>query len=161
MRIPPLFATGPLIVALALFAALPAAHAGQISLEITTACVHNKSAARSDMNQVNPGLGIEGAVTPDFGLAGGFYRNSFKKTSWYAVGQWTPLHIRLPAGWDVSAGIEGGLVSGYAHTNPATPFGAGALIRMRDASGWGINVVAVPNLGASSGFVGLQLVAPL
>jgi hypothetical protein len=52
MRIPPLFATGPLIVALALFPALPAAHAGQISLEITTACVHNKSAARRDMNQV-------------------------------------------------------------------------------------------------------------
>jgi hypothetical protein len=48
-----------------------------------------------------------------------------------------------------------------SHVNPFAPFAAGALIKLRAADGWGVNIVAVPNVAASSGFVGLQLVAPL
>jgi hypothetical protein len=146
---------------LLLVAALPVAHAGTLSLDLSTACIHNKTEARRDLNQVNPGLGVEYQFTPDVGLAGGFYRNSFKRASVYALIEWTPLHADLPLGLTASLGVTGGLVSGYSHVNPFAPFAGGALVKLRAADGWGVNVVAAPNIAASSGFVGLQLVVSL
>ena len=151
----------PVLVALLPGAFPPGALAGQVSLDLSTACVHTKAAARHSLNQVNPGLGLEYQATRDIGLAGGFYRNSFKRASVYALVEWTPLHLRLPAGLSASMGIAGGVVSGYAHVNPLAPFAAAALIKIRGARRWGINLVAVPNVAASSGFIGLQLVVPL
>lgn len=151
----------PVLVALLPGAFPPGALAGQVSLDLSTSCVHTKAAARHSLNQVNPGLGLEYQATRDIGLAGGFYRNSFERTSAYALVDWTPLHLRLPAGLSASMGIAGGVVSGYANVNPVAPFAAAALIRIRGARRWGINLVAVPNVSASAGFIGLQLVVPL
>ncbi|MHB1666473.1 hypothetical protein [Thiomonas sp.] len=159
----PSFLPPTLAVGLVLLSALasPAAQAASLSLDLSTVCVHNKAAARRHLNQVNPGLGLEYPLSRNIGLAGGFYRNSFERTSAYALIDWTPMHLRLPAGLSASMGIAGGLVSGYAHVNPVAPFAAAALIKIRGARRWGINLVAVPNVSASSGFIGLQLVVPL
>ncbi|SCC93614.1 conserved exported hypothetical protein [Thiomonas sp. X19] len=149
------------VTALLLSTAPLAAHAGTLSLDLSTACIHDKAAARRSLNQVNPGLGVAYQITPDVGLSGGFYRNSFRRTSAYALAAWTPLHLALPAGLTVRLGLAGGLVSGYAHVSPVSPFAAAGLLTLRTTQGWGVNIVAVPNLATSSGFVGLQLVAPL
>ena len=162
--LPPLSLAHAVAAGLVLLSAVasPAAQAASLSLDLSTTCIHNKAAARRHLNQVNPGLGLEYPLSRDIGLAGGFYRNSFERTSAYALVDWTPLHLRLPAGLSASMGIAGGVVSGYAHVNPVAPFAAAALIRMiRGARRWGINLVAVPNVSASSGFIGLQLVVPL
>lgn len=161
--LPPSFLTPILAACLVVLSAVasPAVHADSLSLDLSTTCIHNKAAARRHLNQANPGLGLEYQATQDIGLAAGFYRNSFERTSAYALIDWTPLHLRLPVGLSASMGIAGGVVSGYAHVNPVAPFAAAALIKIRGARRWGINLVAVPNVSASSGFIGLQLVVPL
>ncbi len=146
---------------LALAITAPVTHAGTLSLDLSTACIHNKAEARHNLNQVNPGLGVEYQFTPDVGLAGGFYRNSFRRASVYALATWTPLRLTLPAGLTARIGVAGGVVSGYSRVNPFAPFAAAALLTVRNPQGWGINLVAAPNIATSSGFVGLQLVAPL
>ena len=151
----------PAFIALLLAACPPSALAGRVNLDLSTACVHTKASARHSLNQVNTGLGLEYQATRDIDLSGGFYRNSFKRPSVYALIEWLPLQVDLPIGLTARLGVTGGLVSGYSHVNPFAPFAAGALVKLRAADGWGANIVAVPNVAASSGFVGLQLVAPL
>ncbi|WP_172983212.1 hypothetical protein [Thiomonas sp. Bio17B3] len=150
-----------ILSALSLVIASPVTLAGMLSLDLSTTCIHNRAEARRSLNQVNPGLGVEYQFTPDVGLSGGFYRNSFRRASVYALATWTPLHLALPAGLTARIGVAGGVVSGYSRVNPFAPFAAAALLAVRNPQGWGINLVAVPNIAASSGFVGLQLVAPL
>lgn len=151
----------PAFIALLSSAFPPGALAGQWGVNLSTACVHTKAAARHRLNQVNTGIGLEYQATRDIGLSGGFYRNSFRRASVYTLVEWTPLHADLPLGLTASLGVTGGIVSGYSHVNPFAPFAGGALVKLRAADGWGVNIVAVPNTAASSGFVGLQLVAPL
>ncbi len=132
------------------------------SLDISTTSYHTRQWARDSLNQDNPGLGIEYQATPDWGLAGGFYKNSYRRTSVYALAIYTPLHISLPSGFSLAAGAAAGAISGYTSGEaPARPLMAAALLEIRSAQGSGINLVAVPNMGRSAGFVGLQLVLPL
>ena len=61
-----------------------------------------------------------------------------------------------------SAGIAAGVVTGYTNEEaPARPLALAALLELRSAHGFGINLVAVPNMGPSAGFVGLHLVVPI
>lgn len=132
------------------------------SLDVSTTSYHLRQWARDSLNQDNEGLGLEYRATPDWGLAGGFYKNSYSRTSVYAIATYTPLHIILPAGLTLAAGGLVGAISGYTSAEvPDRPLMAAALVEVRNASGWGINLVAVPNAGQSAGFIGLQLVAPL
>lgn len=144
--------------------ASPAAQAftPSASLDVSLACVHLKQWARNSLNQRNPGLGITYSFAPNWSASAGVYRNSFSRPSMYAVGVWTPLHWRVSQNWHVDVGGEAGVLTGYTRANnPAAPFGAAVLVRLRDERGYGANVVIVPNHGASSGFVGLQVVVPL
>ncbi len=135
---------------------------GRWSLDISTTSYHLRQWARNSLNQDNPGLGLEYQATPNWGLAGGFYKNSYSRTSAYALASYTPLHLALPAAWRMSAGLTAGIVSGYTHEEaPARPLALAALLEVRDQAGYGINLVAIPNAGQSAGFIGLQLVAPL
>ncbi|MDE2254344.1 MAG: hypothetical protein KGL42_08795 [Betaproteobacteria bacterium] len=135
---------------------------GHWSLDISTASYHLRQWARDSLNQDNPGLGFEYQATPDWGLAAGFYKNSYSRTSIYALATYTPLHISLPEGLKVAAGGLAGVISGYTNQEaPARPLMAAALVEVRNARGYGINLVAVPNAGQSAGFIGLQLVVPL
>ena len=63
---------------------------------------------RPGYNGLNYGAGIEQAVTRDWTLAGGWYRNSERRGSSYAYGRYT-LYER--DSWDI--GIAVGAVTGY------------------------------------------------
>ena len=132
------------------------------SLDISTTSYHLRQWARDSLNQRNEGLGLEYRATPNWGLAGGFYKNSYSRTSVYATANYTPLHITLPGCLMASAGVAAGVVTGYTNEEaPARPLALAALLELRSAQGFGINLVAVPNMGPSAGFVGLQLVVPI
>ena len=130
--------------------------------DISTTSYHTRQWARDSLNQDNPGLGIEYHCTQSSGFAAGFYKNSYSRTSVYALATYTPLHIALPEGFSVAAGGLAGVISGYTRTEaPGRPLMAAALVEIRNARGYGINLIGVPNSGQSAGFIGLQLVVPL
>ncbi len=132
------------------------------SLDINLASWHTRAWARHTLSQRNPGVGIERDFSPDWSAMAGLYSNSYRKPTWYALAAWTPLHAGLPAGLSLSAGIAAGLVSGYARTQVRSePLAGGAVLRLRARSGLGLNLLAVPNSMGGSGFIGLQVVAPL
>ena len=140
----------------------PTPAASRWSLDISTTSYHLRQWARDSLNQDNPGLGFEYQYSPNWGLAGGFYKNSYSRTSTYLLANYTPLHLALPALWSVSAGLTAGIVSGYTSQEaPARPLALAALLEVRNPEGWGINLLGIPNAGQSAGFIGLQLVAPL
>lgn len=154
-----------LAAALALGLALGTAQAAEPSrwaLDVNTTSVHTEAWARRDLNQDNPGLGLEYLVSPDWSGMAGFYRNSYRRTSAYMLGVWTPLHMALPAGLTASAGLAAGLVSGYTRNEvPTQPWAAGAVLRIRNAQGFGLNFLGVPNTQSGSGFIGVQAVIPI
>ena len=132
------------------------------SLDINLASWHTRAWARRQLSQRNPGVGIQRDFSPDWSAMAGLYSNSYRKPTWYALAAWTPLRAALPAGLSVGAGIAAGLVSGYTKTQVRSePLAAGAVLRLRSRSGLGLNLLAVPNSMGGSGFLGLQVVAPL
>ena len=134
----------------------------RLSLDISTTSYHTRQWARDSLNQDDPGVGLEYQLSGDWALAAGEYRNSYRRTSVYALAAWTPLRFALNAGWRVAAGLDAGVISGYTSAEaPARPLMASALLEVRSPQGWGFNLVGVPNAGQSAGFIGLQLVMPL
>jgi opacity protein-like surface antigen len=132
------------------------------ALDVNTVSYHTEAWARHSLNQDNPGMGLEYQATPDWSALAGFYKNSYRHTTGYALAAWTPLRVDLPAGLRAGAGIAAGLVSGYSRSEvPTSPLAAGAVLRIRDPRGFGINLLAVPNTTSGSGFVGLQIVIPI
>jgi hypothetical protein len=160
-----------LALALALALGFPAAHAegagepSALSLDVSLASFHTGARARHSLNQHNPGLGLTYSFSPDSDWSGslGFYENSYRKTSAYALANWTPWHASLPGDFALAAGVTAGLVSGYTRAQcEVRPFAAGLLVRFRRAGAWGFNIVAAPRVRrGGSGFVGFQLVVPL
>lgn len=67
------------------------------SLDINAASVHTEAWARKKLNQDNPGLGVEYRFDNDWSAAGGIYRNSYRRTSVYALCAWTPWRTLLSA----------------------------------------------------------------
>ncbi len=135
---------------------------GRWGLDISTTSYHTRQWARDSLNQDNPGLGIEYQCTRSSGFAAGFYKNSYSRTSLYALATYTPLHIALPAGFSVAAGGLAGVISGYTSAEaPSRPLMVAALLEVRNEGGYGINLIGVPNMGQSAGFIGLQFVVPL
>lgn len=157
----------PLAAGLLLALSLATAHAADTppspwSLDINTASYHTEAWARKKLNQDNPGLGIEYQFNRNWSATSGFYKNSYRRETAYALGVWTPVHIDLPCGLTASAGLAAGVVSGYRRPEvPTEPLAAGAVLRLRTAHGFGINLLAVPNMQSGSGFIGLQFVAPI
>jgi hypothetical protein len=132
------------------------------ALDVNTVSYHTEAWARHSLNQDNPGAGVEYQATPDLSSMAGFYRNSYRRTTAYLLAAWTPAHFALPFGMRASGGIAAGLVSGYSREEvPTEPWAAGALLRVRTAHGFGVNLLAVPNTQSGSGFVGLQVVIPI
>ena len=133
------------------------------SLDLNLASIHTERWARHSLNQNNLGLGATAHFSRDWSVSGGWYRNSYRRTSAYLLANWTPLHLPLRGGWSLAAGVTGGLDSGYRTDELATqPWVAAALLRLRSPAGWSINLTAVPNDGPNrSGFVGAQLSLPL
>ena len=136
--------------------------ARRLSLDVSTTSYHLRTWARDSLNQDNPGLGLEYQISTNWSIAGGFYKNSYSREAAYATAVYTPLHIGPASGWHVAAGADLGVVSGYTSAEvPCRPLMASAIVEIRSRDGWGVNVVAVPNMGQAAGFIGLQIVAPI
>ena len=151
-----------LAVVLAGALAAPAAHATDYTLDLNLASIHTEHWARKRLNQRNEGLGITAQLAPSWSVSTGFYRDSYRRTSVYALAAWTPVHIPLGA-WHIDAGGEAGLVSGYRRSEVASrPLMAAGLLRVVAPSRWALDFDFVPNApGRNSGFVGAQLSLPL
>jgi len=155
------------IIAAALIAALAAPVAASAAptytLDVNLASYHLERWARRDLNQQNLGAGITAHFSPDWSLSAGWYRNSYRRGSGYALVNWTPLHAALPGGWALAAGATAGLDSGYRRDELAIePLVAAGLLRVIAPAGWSVNLTAVPNAPRDrSGFVGAQLSLPL
>jgi len=132
------------------------------TLDLNVASLHTEKWARQDLNQNNLGLGVTAHVNKNWAVSSGFYRNSYRRTSVYALAQWTPIHIPMGS-WRIDAGAEAGLVSGYRRSEvPSAPVMGAGLVRVVSPHGWSVNFTIVPNTpNRSSGFVGLQVSAPL
>lgn len=156
-----------LLAALAAFLQLVSlahpAHAGTLRIDVSLASYHTEQWARQSLNQRNPGLGIEYAINRDWSLAGGAYSNSYRRTTVYALAEWTPLHVGRRGHWHIDAGLAGGLASGYKRDEiPCAPLAGAAVIRIAAPSGFAMNLLGVPNAGSrQSGFIGFQLSVPL
>lgn len=131
-------------------------------LDLNLASVHTERWARQDLNQTNPGLGVTAHLNKNWAVSAGWYQNSYRRTSAYALAQWTPVHVQVDS-WRVDAGAEAGLVSGYRRAEvPSAPVMAAALVRVVAPKGWSVNFTMVPNgPNRSSGFIGLQVSIPL
>ena len=148
------FAFGLIIVLLGATGAGLSANAATISgiprtsywLDVMTVSQHFPDRG---FNQSNPGIGIE-ADTGNWQFAVGTYRNSYYRTTNYAMLGYLPLHV---GGW--SAGVVGGPATGYEFP----VIGGFEFAYRRDT--WGVNVLAVPPVMKGSAVIGLQLVMRL
>ena len=129
----------------------------EYSLMVNGLTVHTKSEIDGQkLNGVNPGLGIRvkgGIFDEDGALTIGEYYNSYRKTTAYALYEYTPLHYGR---FDI--GGFGGLVIGYTSSqNGINPLAAGAVVRVKLGDRSGITFHAVPPVGAdSAGFVSIN-----
>jgi hypothetical protein len=96
-----------------------------------------------DYNEVNLGLGYRHQLGNGWSAQAGVYRNSYRKTTAYLIGQkeWRVFG-------DIHAGVFAGLASGYNQ-----PVAAGLMASLN-----GITIRAVPPIGGgTSGVVALEL----
>lgn len=152
------------IVAAGLFLFRPdPALAGTLDLNLNVGSYHTEAWARSALNQVNPGLGLTWHASRTWAIAGGGYFNSYRRPTWYALGEWTPVQIGGADRWHLDAGLAGGLATGYRRDEVACePIVGGAVVRIVAPDGIGLDLVAVPNEDAwHSGFIGIQIAVPL
>lgn len=142
--------------------AVPTVHATALTLDLNLASVHTERWARDSLNQRNEGLGVAARLSSSWSLSTGWYRNSYRRTSAYALAAWTPLHIPLGT-WHLDAGGEAGLVTGYRRSEVTSrPLMGAGLVRVVAPRGWSLDLSVVPNApGRRSGFVAAQLSLPL
>ena len=98
--------------------------------------------------QVNPGIGIEQTTRID-GLyrVAGYFRNSYDRHTAYAGARWMP--------WQLGPVSFGGyLLAATGYPSPVLVLpGLSVAVTKR----FGVNLVVTPNLGAYSGYVGVQV----
>lgn len=98
-------------------------------------------------NQRNPGVGVQ-CDARNWAVAAGEYKNSFSRTTAYAIGAWLPLHA---GSWSFGAAV--GPATGYD-----VPYMGGLMARYRPAHGLGLNLLlAPPAVKNGSAMIGLQL----
>lgn len=105
---------------------------------------------RRDWREFNPGIGFErdhprGPWGP-WTFSVGALRNSYDRRSLYLGGRWTPLALG-----PLRFGAFGLLSTGYP--SPVLVLPAAVV----EGHGFGVNLLAVPNLPGYSGYVGAQV----
>lgn len=111
---------------------------------------NREAASKLNLNEVNPGVGLE-FVEGDYRKMIGFYRNSDRNTSAYALLAWAPVKIGV-----VKLGAFGGMVTGYE--SPYLPVaGATAIVEITEKVN--LNITAIPTISSIRcyGFLGFQL----
>ncbi len=134
-----------------LILAAPMANAGELWGVANLASKH--VGADKQLNEVNPGLGVEYAQSENVTYMTGAYRNSHNRRSWYAFGAYTPVQYK-----DFSFGIAAGAATGYTRgrDSKVLPVAAG-LIRWRGEN-VGVNVLIIPKSRNADATIGLQAV---
>jgi hypothetical protein len=94
-------------------------------------------AAQQHLNEINPGIGLR-FVDGDYHKMVGVYKNSYSKTSAYALLAWTPIKIGAS-----NIGAVAGVVTGYLH--PYKP-AAGLYTSTKVSEKININVTLVPTI---------------
>jgi hypothetical protein len=126
-------------------APVAAQEASAYSLVVHTASRHSNVQGGYTFNEVNLGLAIRTNLTSDLSLQGGVYRNSYYKTTVYAVGQYTPLRVG-----SLKLGGFAGLATGYDHVsqlNIGKLSVVGGLLATVDAGGgMNVSIRAVPKI---------------
>jgi len=107
---------------------------------------HHFQPDRRDWREANPGAGFEREFsgTP-WVAAGGYFRNSYDRNTFYAGGRWMPLEAGR-----FRFGAFGLIASGYPSPVLVLPAVSAQVGRL------GANLVALPNLPGYSGYLGLQ-----
>ncbi len=131
--------------------AAPIANAGELWGVVNLASKH--VGADKQLNESNPGLGIEYAQSEAVTYMAGAYRNSHNRRSRYAFGAYTPVQYK-----DFSFGVAAGAATGYTggHDSKVLPVAAG-LIRWRGENA-GVNVLIIPKSRNADVTFGLQAV---
>ena|SRR5437867_12683042 len=138
-----------LIILLALVPSLANAADTWGSLNLTS--LHSRT--ENAMNQRNYGLGIEYHASSDVLYLAGAYRNSYEKTSVYALAGWAPVEVGI-----ARIGVLGGLVNGYPKRNNAGVTPAVAGIVLIEGERVGMNLILIPPPLKKSPFtLGLQV----
>lgn len=166
MRHPYLY---PLASLLAFLTTSAPSHADGLNLEVSIASLHTEAWAQKSLNQHNPGAGLAWAPSRNWTFTTGFYTNSYRRTSVYALSEWTPIHLGISGnakgsrGWALEVGAAAGFVSGYRHSEvPCAPVMGGVVVRLTTPAGMYAKLIGVPNTASrQSGFIGLQLGVPL
>ena len=117
---------------------------------------HGPAADSYKFNEVNPGAALRLDLTDTHGVQAGAYRNSYYKTTAYAVYQYTPLRIGA-----VRIGGFAGLASGYK-AQSALNVGALAVVggayAVADFDSYTVAVRAVPKISPkTAGVVTLEI----
>ena len=127
-------------LALALFS-LPVSAADFLVVPI--ASYHTE---RNGYNQINPGLGFERSINERWAVGGGFYRNSYRRDSFYVGATYMPFRLA-----QVRLGTSFGLMTGYGGVLPmAAPTAAW------DGDRVGVAVMVTPPVSGKA-LVGLML----
>jgi hypothetical protein len=99
-------------------------------------------------NEHNGGLGLEHVLGENWSALGGFYDNSFHRTTVYAGAAYTPLRVSV-----FKAGVAAFAATGYEY--PIVP--AAAAVLEMEYERVGANLLFIPHSRWAPGVVGLQL----
>ena len=128
-----------------------AGDASYLSFNLASYHLDRADAARQNLSEFNPGIGIE-RESGEWRQMAGVYRNSIRRTSLYALAGYIPLHSGR-----LSFGLVGGAVTGYQI--PIAP--AVGLIASLQFDRFGLNLIMVPDAHVMhkevNGFAGLQV----
>jgi hypothetical protein len=114
----------------------------QYSLIAHVASKHGSTRDNYRFNEVNLGLAIRAEFNGDWSVQSGIYKNSYYRTTVYAVGQYTPLHFGA-----ARFGAFAGLGTGY--DKPV----AGGLMAIIDAGAFSLTVRGAPAIGKGTAAV--------
>lgn len=126
--------------------------AGEHFMTVNMAAYHFNRGATQDLNfnEKNFGLGYE-YKKEDTTYHVGYYENSVRKTSLYALVSYSPLHLN-----NIDIGVVGGGITGYNIEPIAPAFGASVTIASNTVA---MNIMLVPEVQSLGvyGFAGFQL----
>ena len=117
----------------AAFLLLLAGPAAALELHAVAHTVSAHSGQRTDQpgaayNERNFGAGLRGQLSPAWSLQGGAYRNSYDRTSVYALADLTPLRVG-----PLHAGAFAGLATGYPYNSGKVGAAGGLVLRLQGA----------------------------
>ena len=136
-----------ILIGLAIAAYVKQSHGAEVDVSVAGFSEHSKPG----FNAINPGLGAR-VANGALAWEAGEYRNSYRRTSAYAIAEYTPIRIGA-----ASAGVFGGVASGYSkQEDGARPFVGGFSVRYQPGR-FGVALKIVPPAGpGSAGFVAVE-----